>query len=340
MPCGVKLELKKEPSLSHRIITVPAPKDMPSPKMFTPLRKKTNAAKIFNAMKAAEIVDELDGERLDKKLSAISAAGATALVAVGFDEDPMTSAEQAVLRENPAAVLAGLGFACQASGVSAKKVAVASREEISRVQKSGLNVSFICAGDRYPALAILRRKLAAKGEKVSFIGAQACMALEAAVRRGLVQSETVLTVAGDGVAQWINCRVRLGTPLREVLALGQPLDETKAVVVGSSVNGRCVTDLSEPVTPMTHCVIAMTRLPQRKQQPCVACGLCEQVCPRGIIPWMVVQQLESGEPNPFRLFNVERCIRCQACSIVCPSQIPLAAAVELAEKIKEGKCNP
>jgi electron transport complex protein RnfC len=340
MPCGVKLECKKEPSLKNNIITVPVPKNLPAPTMFAPLRKKMSASKILSAAKAAGIVDEIDGEPLDRKLSRFAASGAKVLVAVCFDEDPMTSAEQAVFRERPSNVLKGLEFACKASGISAKKMAVASRQEIQRMRKHCPGVSFLSAGNRYPALAILRRKLALKREKACFIGAQACAALEDAVNRGLAQSETVVTVAGDGAARWVNCRVRIGTPLKDVLPLGEPTAETAAVVVGSSVNGRCVSDLSEPVTPLTRCIVVLKRPPRRKALPCVGCSRCEQVCPRGIIPWMILQQLESESPNPFRLFNVERCIRCEACSVVCPSQIPLAVIVEHAEKIKEGKCNP
>ncbi|QAT51150.1 4Fe-4S dicluster domain-containing protein [Caproiciproducens sp. NJN-50] len=340
MPRGVKLDLAKEPSLKEQIITIPAPKKLPAPKMFAPLRKKAGAAKIIGAAEMAGIVDELDGEPLGKKLARFAAADAPVLVAACFDEDPMTSAGQAVFRENPAQVLAGLNLAALACGAVSKKIAAASREEIRRAQKACTAVEFLTAGDRYPAAALLRRKFSGKGKAACLVGAQACLALAAAASRGLAQSETVVTVAGDGAARWVNCRVRIGTPLRDVLAAGNPLPETAAVVVGSSVNGRSVTDLSEPVTTATRCILAMKRLPRRAALPCVGCGRCERACPRGIIPWMILQQLESGSPDPFRLFNVERCIRCGACSVVCPSEIDLAAAVGRAIKIKEGRGDP
>jgi len=340
MPRGVKLDLAKEPSLKEQIITIPAPKKLPAPKMFAPLRKKAGAAKIVGAARMAGIVDELDGELLEKKLARFAAADGAAVVAVCFDEDPMTSAGQAVFRENAERVFLGLNLAAQACGAASKKIAVASREEIRRSQKSCPATEFLTAGDRYPAAALLCRKLAARGETACLIGAQACAALEAAALRGLAQSETVVTVAGDGAGRWVNCRARIGTPLRDVLACGNPLPETSAVVVGSSVNGRSVTDLSEPVTADTRCLIAMKRLPRRAALPCIGCGRCERACPRGIIPWMILQQLESGSPDPFRLFNVEHCIRCEACSVACPSEIDLAAAVERAVKIKEGGEDP
>lgn len=336
MPCGVRLEQGKGPSLENRIISIPAPKGLPAPKMFAPLKKKPGAAKILAAARSAGIVDELDGAGLERKLARLAAAKTAVLVAVCFDEDPLATCEQAVLRENAEQVAAGLELAAQACGAAERRIAAASREEIRRAAGRCPGARFLVPGDRYPALAILRRKLTARGGRAGFVGAQACAALAAAVLQGRAQSETVVTVAGDGVGRWLNCRARLGTPIGALLQAGGLDPGTSAVVVGSSVAGRSVTDLSEPVTAETRCVAAMKRPPRRRPLPCIGCGRCERACPRGIIPWMILQQLESAAPDPFRLFNVERCIRCAACSIVCPAEIDLAAAVKRAAEVKEG----
>lgn len=336
MPCGVKLEEGKGPSLENGIVSIPAPRGLPAPKMFAPLKKKPGAAKILAAARSAGIADELDGAELERKLSRLAAAQTAVLVAVCFDDDPLATCEQAVLRENAEQVAAGLELAAQACGAAEKRIAAASREEIHRVAGQCPGVRFLVPGDRYPALAILRRKLAAREKKAAFLGAQACAALAAAVLQGRAQSETVVTVAGDGVGRWLNCRARIGTPIGALLDAGGLDRGTSAVVVGSSVAGRSVTDLSEPVTPETRCVVAMKKPPRRRPLPCIGCGRCGRACPRGILPWMILQQLESETPDPFRLFNVERCIRCAACSIVCPSEIDLAAAVRRAAEVKEG----
>ncbi len=341
MPCGIKLEPAKELSLKQPIATLPAPKTLPVPKMFAPLRrKKAGTAAILNAARTAGIVDELDGKPLEEKLMWFAAAETRVLIAVCFDEDPMTSAEQAVLRESASRIAAGLELAVRACGASVGKIAAANQKEVQRVQKDCSGTMFLTAGGRYPALVLLRRALSETGRKAGFLGGQACLALSDAADRGLAQSETVVTVAGDGARRWKNCRARLGTPIGEVLSAGEPLPETALAVVGASVNGRSVTDLSGPVTATTRCVLAMKRPPRRTVLPCIGCGRCQRACPRGILPWMILQQMESGSPDPFRLFNVERCVRCEACSVVCPSQINLAAAVARAEKFKEGKCNP
>lgn len=334
MPCGVKLEQGKAPSLENRIVSLPAPKGLSAPKMFAPLRKKPGAAKILAAAKMACIVDEMDGEPLERKLLRWANRKTRVLCAVCFDDDPLTTGAQAVLRENTAEVVSGLELAAQACAAAERRIAAASREEVRLVAKSCPGVRFLTAGDRYPALELLRRKQGA--ERAGYIGAQACAALAAAASRGRAQSETVVTVAGDGVRRWVNCRARLGTPLGAVLAAGEPDAEASLVVVGSSVNGRAVTDLSEPVSAQTRCVIAMKKAPRRRTLPCVGCGRCACACPRGIVPWMIHRQLESGAPDPLCLTGAERCIRCEACSVVCPSGIDLAGAVARARAVKEG----
>ena len=55
------------------------------------------------------------------------------------------------------------------------------------------------AGERYPARALLKRGLYAKGNTTGFIGVQACAALASFLENGTPQTETVVTVAGDAV---------------------------------------------------------------------------------------------------------------------------------------------
>lgn len=333
---GVKLEKRRVASFADAIQRVPASKGIPAPKMIAPLRKGASPSHILSLAKAAAIVDETDGELLSAKLEGFAEKGVRLLVACCFDEDPCTACSGAVLRERPGAVTSGLALAARACGAGETLLAADSRAEVRRMRKRCPGTRWAVAGRRYPARVLLEKKLASRGKAVALLGVQACAALSEAAEKGRSQCETVVTVSGGGVRKRGNFRVRIGTPLVRVLEAAQRDPEAAVTVIGSSVAGRRVEDLSLPVAADTRCVVSLRKAPAGKTFPCVKCDRCASVCPRGIVPWMVLKELESGRPDLLRLYHVQDCAGCAACRVVCPSGIDLRAAVEQAAVLKEG----
>lgn len=334
-PHGVRLEQRKAESLKNGIEILPAAGDLPEAKSFAPLKKGAAAGVILSLASRAGIADELDGAPLETVLRRISERRADLLLMCAFDEDPYVSCSSAVLRGDAAQAAYGLALAAKACGAEKTAAAVLSRGEASRFSKEVSAVETVTAGRRYPAKDILTRHLRADGKKPAWIGVQACVALAEAARRGRPQSETVVTVAGDGVRRWRNLRVKLGTPVGDVLRAAEPAENVRLVVIGSSVTGRTVRDLSLPVTAATRCVVALRKAPSEHSFPCIGCSRCQRACPAGILPWLVLREMESGSPDPARLFHVGACTGCGACGIVCPSGIDLEAAVRRAAAFKE-----
>lgn len=332
LPRGVKLEQNKKLSLQSPISELPAPENVAPPAMFAPIRKKAPASRILLAARMADIRDERDGVPLERKLSGKKP---DLLVAVCFDDDPFTSASEAVLHEQPAAVEEGLSLAARACGATERKIAVVSRKEAARLSTELAAEGVLIAGSRYPAGTLLLHRLSRDGKKVMLVGVQALVAL-ADAKRGRSQSETVVTVAGDGFRRWGNWRVRIGTPLRAVLEAGEPEDSVSAVVIGSSVRGQAVGDLSLPVESGTRCVIALKKVPGDLAYPCIGCSRCERACPYGVIPWMVLRELGLESPDVSRMYHVQSCDGCAACSAVCPSFIDLVSEMKRAAGLKGG----
>lgn len=332
---GVKLEKPKIASPGDAIRKAPVPKGIPVPKMFTPLRKDAQPSRILSFAETAGIVDETDGELLSAKLGKAAEKKIRTLIVCCFDEDPYTSCSGALFREKPEAVSAGLALAARACGAESTMIAVESKAEIRRMKKFCPGAKWVAAGKRYPARLLLEKKLESGGEKAVFLGAQACAALSEAARKGRSQYETVVTVSGGGVREQGNFRVRIGTPLGKLLEAAGQDPQAALTVTGSSVSGKTAADLSLPVTAETRCAVSLRNAPSGKAFPCIKCDRCASVCPEGIVPWMVLRELESGRPDPRRMLPAGDCAGCAACSVVCPSGIDLRAAVKKAAALVE-----
>ena len=333
---GVKLEQHKAESLKYPIQTLPVPEPFPKPKYFNPPKGKFGADAIIAAAESAHIIDEFDGVPLCQKLKRMRRLKINIVLACCMDEDPYTTSAMATLRENTDAIIAGLVFIAKASGAKENKIAVATAREAAKIRKINSQADVIAAGERYPARALLKRRLLRHGgRKAAYVGGQACAALTAAMDDGEVQNSTVVTVAGDGVETWCNVRARIGMPLQSLFDFCGVSERTQIVITGSSVTGRTVTDLTTPITASTRCVIALTRMPKHKTYACVGCGRCTRACPRGIVPWRILQEMEQEKPDSLRLRNAQHCIGCASCSLVCPSGIDLAGVVNKAAAIKK-----
>lgn len=296
---------------------------------------QTHQEELIAAAAAAGIVDEFDGLPLYKKLKRFRRNGVGLLLANAIDDDPYAASAIATLRENPREVADGLAAAAKACGAAECCVAASARAEAKRFHAACPGTDALAAGERYPARALLKRKLYAKGKKTGFVGVQACAALARVLRTGLPQTETVVTVSGDAVPAPCNLRAPIGTPLRELLAYCGVEGTPGACFVGSSITGKRAFDLDAPVTLDTRCFIALRRQPRWRAFPCIGCGSCARACPRDIQPWAVCDQLSREKPDPLRMVNVQHCIACAACSLACPSGIDLVEQVLRAAELKE-----
>ena len=74
-------------------------------------------------------------------------------------------------------------------------------------------------------------------------------------------------------------------------------------------------------------------------RPCISCNYCEEVCPAGIMPYLIHKYLYADLIEEAEQSRVDLCIECGLCSYVCPSKIDLRKqlidAKVLIEKEKE-----
>jgi Na+-transporting NADH:ubiquinone oxidoreductase subunit A len=74
-------------------------------------------------------------------------------------------------------------------------------------------------------------------------------------------------------------------------------------------------------------------------RPCVSCNFCEEVCPAGIMPYLLHKYLYGDLIDEVQEARIDLCVQCGLCSFVCPSKIDLMAqfieAKDLIEAEKE-----
>ncbi len=159
-------------------------------------------------------------------------------------------------------------------------------------------------------------------------------ALGRAFRTGMPLTDRIVSVAGSGVENPGNWRVRLGTPLEELLAAAH-WRGTSTLLAGGPMTAPAIFDLKTPVTKGTSGIVALDEQ-IASPDPCIRCGKCVQVCPYGVMPLYVDTYLEQERFSELEEVGLTNCRECGGCAFVCPAHRPLLQTIRLA-KAKLGK---
>ncbi len=276
------------------------------------------------------------------KLTAASSVAVEQLVINGAECEPFMTCDDLLMRERAEDIVRGSAIFREL--LAARRVligiednkpeAVAAMQ--AAVQRLGEDHEVVAVPTRYPAggakqlIRVLTGKEVPASKRSTELGVQ-CFNVATAYTayRALAHGEPVIsrivTLTGN-VLQPRNWEVRLGTPLSDLVALGQPKADTRSYLMGGPMMGFEIPDLTAPVIKATNCVIAgsPTLFPTRPpEMPCIRCGACAEVCPHELQPFELywfARARNFGKTQEYHLFD---CIECGCCSYVCPSHIPL-----------------
>ena len=70
-------------------------------------------------------------------------------------------------------------------------------------------------------------------------------------------------------------------------------------------------------------------------RPCISCNFCEEVCPAGIMPYLIHKYLYADLIEEAEQARVDLCVECGLCTFVCPSKIDLSKEFVEAKRIIE-----
>jgi electron transport complex protein RnfC len=272
------------------------------------------------------------------------------LILNGAECEPYITCDDMLMRERAAEIVQGaemLRFMLHAGEVlfgieDNKPQAIAAMRQA--VADSGLPFEVVAVPTIYPGggakqlIRVLTGLEVPSGKLPTDIGVQCfnvatCHTVYRALALGEPVLSRIVTITGN-VRRAQNYEALLGTPVRELVALGEALPDTDRYIMGGPMMGQPLASIDIPLVKASNCIIAASdRLfpPAPPALPCIRCTRCAQACPADLQPmdlFWFSQSKDFGKAQQFSLFD---CIECGACSYVCPSHIPLVQYFQFAK---------
>ena len=148
--------------------------------------------------------------------------------------------------------------------------------------------------------------------------------------------ERFVTVSGGAIKEPANLKVRVGTPIGDLIEeCGGFTEVPEKIVVGGPMTGFAVYDLDTPVIKSTSGVLAFTakEVNSAGRTNCLSCGRCIHVCPMGLNPTTLFKKVDHLEYAEAMEMGLMDCRECGCCGYVCPAHIPLVQGIKLGKRI-------
>ena len=97
------------------------------------------------------------------------------------------------------------------------------------------------------------------------------------------------------------------------------------------LNGKTVVSTSTVISDSVYSLNIVRPL-CAEGNDCVNCGLCNDVCPVGILPSEVIFADDLKDEEKLTQLHLERCIECGKCSFVCPTRVNVLERVRRAKR--------
>lgn len=304
---------------------------------------KLDAKAIIDRIKECGIVG-LGGATFPTHVKLLPPPGMTATILIinAVECEPYLTSDHQLMMEKGEEILVGVEILRKAINVDRavigiennKPDAIKHMKELAAnypaIEICPLKVKYPQGGEKQLIDAIIRRQVPsgglpiATGAVVQNVGT--AFAVYEAVQKNKPLVERIVTVTGKSLAKPSNLRVRIGTPIAQLIDMcgGLPLD-TEKVISGGPMMGKAVVSTDMATTKGCSGVLLIRDLESRREemQPCIRCAKCVSACPMGLAPNVLAkaatyQNWECAEEE-----HVMDCIECGSCSFTCPAHRPL-----------------
>lgn len=136
------------------------------------------------------------------------------------------------------------------------------------------------------------------------------------IKKGRLKTDQIITVSGNNIVNSSIIRVKIGTSLKEVFKSIKGLGNSSIFIVNGLMSGKEI-DINNLVitNDLTGILVIKKETIEKtykKEEKCLNCGACIDICPVGINP-LLLKEKNYKEKN--------KCLKCGLCSYICPVYI-------------------
>ena len=274
------------------------------------------------------------------------------LVINGVECEPYLTADHRLMLEKAEEIIVGIQILMHALHIKNAVIGIENNKKDAiqvlkkacaddkNIKVAALKVKYPQGSEKQLIKAILKREVP-KGGLPMDVGVivhnvGTIYAIYQAVQYDIPLMERVVTVTGKKIENASNFWVKIGTPIKDLVAeVGGIPEGTRKIVNGGPMMGKAIKNTDVPVTKGTSgiLVISEDEASRKESKNCIRCSNCVFVCPMGLEPHLLMNLSEKGMYERASEEDIMTCIECGSCSYVCPSHRPLLDYIRFGKNI-------
>ena len=255
-----------------------------------------------------------------------------------LDLDPISIVNQQTFRDHVEHVEAACELLFRSTGASRCVLAVPDNLSHVALSVSSSTATVTLVPALYPngLPEILARKygggLLMRGNENGVVGNTVVVSIEHAIamvrclQSGQPLLEKTITFSSGQNGEPKNFRVRIGTPVADVLLrVGIETQPKDKLILNGIMNGYTCFSGEQPITCTTDAVHLQrsSQVFSFQNMACTNCGKCNTVCPVDLEVNLLGRFSEYGIFDQCLALGAENCVECGLCAFVCPARRPL-----------------